>query len=319
MIYRIVLRLILFLSIIFLGVSAQSKYDIFPLSKNLKYLYSFYQQFDQRSLAYSVELNSDSGTVEYVIRDSIRSGDSLFIWQIEQLRNLVHKKYFSDGLYGYVLDTTYSVVDTIIFSLFEYLMDNHELKCSSQIWNFPLSTFPSPLDLDSNTSAYRYSDSSQVIYVRLDQHGASWEDSTWFSAEGGMYQRITNARLGYMDPLYYTLDVKSIGKPTEVERDNIKQLSQFTLSQNYPNPFNPSTTIRFGLPRTGNVVLKVYDVIGREVVTLVNDRLSAGNYSYVWNAGNLSSGIYLCRITATSVNEGKKQVFEGVKKLLLLK
>ncbi|MHA2101439.1 MAG: LamG-like jellyroll fold domain-containing protein, partial [Candidatus Kariarchaeaceae archaeon] len=73
---------------------------------------------------------------------------------------------------------------------------------------------------------------------------------------------------------------------------------EYALLQNYPNPFNPSTIIEFDLPKTSNVTLKIYNILGEEVATLVSDRLTAESYSFVWDAGNLTSGIYLYRIVA---------------------
>ncbi|MGV8018447.1 MAG: T9SS type A sorting domain-containing protein [Ignavibacteria bacterium] len=87
--------------------------------------------------------------------------------------------------------------------------------------------------------------------------------------------------------------------------------SGFKLHQNYPNPFNPSTTIKFDIPKSGFVRLKVYDVLGREAATLVNESRSAGSYEIVFNAAGLSSGMYFYKID-----------FEGntnVKKLMILK
>jgi len=86
---------------------------------------------------------------------------------------------------------------------------------------------------------------------------------------------------------------------------------QFKLDQNYPNPFNPSTTIIYSIPKAAQVILKVYNVLGKEVATLVNEEELAGNYSVVFNARNLSSGIYFYRMQAES--------FVGTKKLILIK
>jgi predicted GH43/DUF377 family glycosyl hydrolase len=73
---------------------------------------------------------------------------------------------------------------------------------------------------------------------------------------------------------------------------------RFILHQNYPNPFNPSTTIEFDLPKTSEVSLKIFNIHGEEVATLVSDRLTAGNYTYEWDASNLASGVYLYRLQA---------------------
>jgi len=67
---------------------------------------------------------------------------------------------------------------------------------------------------------------------------------------------------------------------------------KFELHQNYPNPFNPSTTIRFDVRTSGNVSLKVFDVLGREVAVLADEYLRAGSYERVFEASNLSSGVY---------------------------
>ena len=83
---------------------------------------------------------------------------------------------------------------------------------------------------------------------------------------------------------------------------------KFTLSQNYPNPFNPSTTIRFQIPNSSFVNLKVYDILGNEVATLVNEEKSSGSYEANWNASNLSSGVYFCKLQAGSFVETRKMI-----------
>ncbi len=93
----------------------------------------------------------------------------------------------------------------------------------------------------------------------------------------------------------------------------------FELSQNYPNPFNPTTVIRYQLPVASNVSLKVYDVLGKEVMTLVNGRQEAGQYNAMLNASGLSSGIYFYRLQASATNGASGQNFVSTKKMLLVK
>jgi len=82
--------------------------------------------------------------------------------------------------------------------------------------------------------------------------------------------------------------------------------NEYILLQNYPNPFNPSTTIRYSIPKESFVTIKVYDIIGREITTIVNERKPAGNYSFNFNASNFSSGVYFYRMQAGGFTETKK-------------
>lgn len=82
----------------------------------------------------------------------------------------------------------------------------------------------------------------------------------------------------------------------------------YFLSQNYPNPFNPSTKINYSLPKSDFVTLKVFDILGREVATLVNEQKSAGNYNVEFNVNNLSSGIYFYNLMTGSYSETRKMI-----------
>jgi hypothetical protein len=104
--------------------------------------------------------------------------------------------------------------------------------------------------------------------------------------------------------------------PTGVKKDQSGIPEEFCLFQNYPNPFNPVTTIEYRIPAAGtsrdlSVQLKIYDLLGQEVATLVNEQQSAGSYEVKFDASNLASGIYLYKIQAGE--------FTSVKKLMLLK
>ena len=85
----------------------------------------------------------------------------------------------------------------------------------------------------------------------------------------------------------------------------------FIINQNTPNPFNPNTKISYSIPKQSFVQLKVFDVLGREVATLVNEEQPTGNYSIEFDASNLTSGIYFYRIQAGD--------FVEIKKMLLMK
>lgn len=97
--------------------------------------------------------------------------------------------------------------------------------------------------------------------------------------------------------------------PTEVKESN--SVLTYSLEQNYPNPFNPATTIKYSIPENSLVVLKVFNVLGEEVKTLVNEVKSRGSYSVSFNASELTSGIYYYQIRAGN--------YISVKKMTLLK
>jgi len=104
--------------------------------------------------------------------------------------------------------------------------------------------------------------------------------------------------------------IAKLGLVTGIEEE-FSLPKSFSLSQSYPNPFNPSTTIEFSLPQTGFVRLKVYNILGEAVATLVNEELNVGTYRTQWNASGVASGLYFYRLQAGD--------FVDTKRLLLLK
>ena len=111
--------------------------------------------------------------------------------------------------------------------------------------------------------------------------------------------------------IYNNWDFIKIYSSTTDIPNELSLLSNYKLYNNYPNPFNPTTQIKFELPKAEQVELKVYDNLGREVVTLVNEQKPAGSYEIEFNASNLSNGVYFYELRAGD--------FRDVKKLVLLK
>lgn len=124
------------------------------------------------------------------------------------------------------------------------------------------------------------------------------------------------------DPRYFTGELKEVlaagikyltdngGLITSIGNNNVSEITadQFILSQNYPNPFNPTTKINFAIPQTGLVSLKVYDIMGREVATLVNEVKNTGVYTVEFNGATLSSGTYFVRMQAGEFSQVKRMV-----------
>ena len=123
---------------------------------------------------------------------------------------------------------------------------------------------------------------------------------------------------GYDEILLSNLDVMMDGRPcvfvvealapVKVEKLDNSIPTGYALNQNYPNPFNPSTKIEFSIPIAGHVALKVYNSLGQEIVTLVDDIKSAGNYLVEFNASELASGIYYYKISTGKFIETKKML-----------
>ncbi|MBI2278941.1 MAG: T9SS type A sorting domain-containing protein [Candidatus Brennerbacteria bacterium] len=108
--------------------------------------------------------------------------------------------------------------------------------------------------------------------------------------------------------------------PVSVEEDGYSLLpASYSLHQNYPNPFNPSTTIEFTLPDRSHIRLAVYNVIGQEVATLIDEEVSAGTHRTTWDASGLPSGIYFVRIEAHSDRSVGANAFTATKKMVLLR
>ncbi|MGE5499673.1 MAG: T9SS type A sorting domain-containing protein [Syntrophothermus sp.] len=100
--------------------------------------------------------------------------------------------------------------------------------------------------------------------------------------------------------------VRMIKKSSSVYRDQSAVVENYALSQNFPNPFNPVTEIKFSVAKAGNVSLKVYDMLGKEVATLVNEELTAGNYNTRFDASRLASGMYIYQLSSNGIVLSKK-------------
>ncbi|MEE8418233.1 MAG: T9SS type A sorting domain-containing protein, partial [candidate division Zixibacteria bacterium] len=93
-----------------------------------------------------------------------------------------------------------------------------------------------------------------------------------------------------------------------IDYPDIPSPEKFSISQNYPNPFNAMTVIRYSLPEPSDVIIEIYDILGRKVETLVNEKQPVGYHQEIWDATVRSSGIYFYRIQAGDHSETRKMV-----------
>ena len=127
-----------------------------------------------------------------------------------------------------------------------------------------------------------------------------------FTAPGYVTDTINNVNIS--DSIAARLNHAMNRIPTNISSAETGVPGQFRLYQNYPNPFNPNTVIRYSLIENRFVILKVYDVIGKEVMTLVNEKLNPGNYKIEFDGSNLTSGVYFYKLTAGEFTETKRMM-----------
>ena len=89
---------------------------------------------------------------------------------------------------------------------------------------------------------------------------------------------------------------------------NEQIVKKYDLTQNFPNPFNPTTTINYQMPKKGQVTIKIYDILGREIATLVNEEKTQGRYAISFDGSNLASGIYIYQIHVNDYFNSKKMI-----------
>ena len=150
-----------------------------------------------------------------------------------------------------------------------------------------------------NTARHGSSAGGQISGVQIECNYINVRDTE------SSYRRFAGSFAEAID--YYT-GLHLFHKPTVFVADEPGVPKKFALMQNYPNPFNPSTAISFQLLAVSFVKLSVFDALGREVATLVEDQKPAGSYTVTWNAQNLPSGVYLYRIVAGNYADSKRML-----------
>ena len=183
---------------------------------------------------------------------------------------------------------------------------------------FALQTFATDGIAYRMPSAAEMQSWGQTVLERKKLDGVIWypwdrsstEYTSWLSKD--RYDSVGADRWGVVSQLSRYLTV------TDVKERSIEP-TQFALSQNYPNPFNPTTSFKFQVPSCEFVSLKVFDVLGREVATLVNDIRNAGVYTVRWDASSLPSGMYFYRLQAGNAFTSSARGFVETKKMVLAK
>jgi DNA-binding beta-propeller fold protein YncE len=153
-----------------------------------------------------------------------------------------------------------------------------------------------------DVETWEVQDSLEWIFQRLPDTQDERPRAIDFSPDGNY------AYIGCFDGANFSAVQRLVRQPVSVRPDDRLIADRFSLSQNYPNPFNPSTEIQFTVKEAGMVTLKVYDMLGREVATLVNEHLAVGGYSATFDATNLPSGAYVYSLESQGQRLTKKMM-----------
>jgi len=164
------------------------------------------------------------------------------------------------------------------------------------VTDIPTTTDPSGFGLSSGGETVWLEDNAGAIIDSISFLAMETTQSYGRRPDGGPWALLNTLTRG-----------TSNGPITGVHRD-LLLTTDFVLDQNYPNPFNPSTVIRYQVPNNGVVTLKVFDALGREIETLINETQSAGRYSVEFDARHLPSGAYFYRLVAGGFSETKRLV-----------
>jgi photosystem II stability/assembly factor-like uncharacterized protein len=288
--------------------------DIFPLSKGQSHLYDYKKvSWWQAKTSSDYRRESDSGTVAYQVLYSEKSGDSLTVWVVRESKQFVHRVDSWTAQGGAVHEVTPVADSVATIALLEDGHGFHRLRCGGLVWQLPDSVV-APAD-----TIYRYWPARWRRYRPSLADSGDYEIG--FAADSGL-TRLSWSRWSSGDSSFTgdTISARLINfLPTDVKPEGMA--SEWQLQQNYPNPFNPTTTIRFTIagvvalsgsegPAT-KVRLAVYDLLGREVAVLVDEKKELGSYEVQFDGSRLSSGVYFYRMLAGD--------FVQTRKLLLLR
>ena len=279
-----------------------------------------------RDDAYPTYLYFNPYTEDQVVEIDVGEG-------IYDLYNTVTNEFLTTGVSGKTSviipgDQAVQLVITpnggsITYALDHMLIDDVivDYRSNQQVDNYAprikcLAAEPLTVNLKGSAMVYCTAediDNDSILYTWASTHGTFSSDSAiiqWTAPDiPGNYDLKCEVHdvYGRLDSAVITINVSDfnfVDVYTQIPNVN-------KLFQNYPNPFNPSTTIDFTLPKPEFVTLKVYNIIGEEVATVVNDKLQSGNHTYEFDGSNLASGVYLYRIQAGE--------FQDVKKMILIK
>lgn len=283
-------------------VFLQNNNDFFPLSAGSYYLYKYNSSFYAFDMEFmDSEGVNDTGWVQYSIEGFERK-DTVVIWNIKE-KDSVYTRHYRNSA-DVKMDTCYWTVGEHYFELKESLTGDHKLTCNSGygIWDSPIN-----ISWPFRPQLYRYKADSNSLVIDFDILSARTtvilEKNTGLTSYHYQYSFGNHSQTSRDEKAVLIKQfLTSLNSVNEIK--SLKH--EYFISQNYPNPFNPATTIRYSIPKPSHVQLKIFDLLGREISTLVNAEKNAGEYTVQFNALQLPSGTYIYSIQAGEFRDSKK-------------
>jgi len=277
--------------------TGDSLVDVFPLSIGNEWTYRYFTLTEIWPAGTPYETRTDSGRVVYYITGRTSNTDSTR-WQFEVQRDLMRHQI----LWYLGRDTTYPIRDSSSIELIESNLGQHQLYRNADPYVIRLDVFPFTRGFLDTTMIYRFRQVGTGATITF----RSWIDpppSPLFRSSFTFKKAVGLIRNSYHSG---TMDVYSTNEHvllssiiTSVgQQEGSATPSSFVLYPSYPNPFNPSTTIDYLIPTKAHITLRVFDVLGREVASLVDAIQEPGYKSTRWNAGNVACGVYYYQLRA---------------------
>jgi hypothetical protein len=289
-------------------------FDLSDTSKNkaFKIRTPAYDVSDTKTALYANSLSFDP-TGEYLLFDAYNhihgaAGDSLDFWSINLLnvRTGTMEGVFPPLSKGInVGNPSFSRTSPTRFA-FDYI-DTKQNRFAVMAADFESNKVGIVADSNGTVGYPTYSADDRIIaYHSISFYNSALHDVLWTMPLASDLISGTGSPQAYLGDATFPVWFVIGQRVTAVNDRPVQPPRAFSLRQNYPNPFNPTTNLQFSIANLQFVSLKVYDMLGREAATLVNEMKQPGEYSVTWDAGQIPSGVYFYRLTAGSRSETKK-------------
>lgn len=258
-----------------------------------------------------VSVNANRVNLKYAVDGQEFTGLKFYVWDLnaQHVLSAVSPQVFAS--YRYLFnnwsdngDSSHTV--TINTNTSSYICNyKTQFKIIAQLspGGIPSTVVGGNLFYDSASTVTISVNPSQVQY-----NGQTWYFNRWIGSGNGSYTGTNPSPQVTMYQVLVQQAVFDTIAPFGIQNLQTGIPKEYSLHQNYPNPFNPVTKIKFDIPKTGNVKLVVYDILGNEVLTLLDGKLEAGYYSADLDASSYSSGVYFYKLETASYSKVKRMV-----------